>query len=126
MLKKLKLLARGPNFDVITWIGYDINMFFFYSKVEDDRSTMQNSGMTLEAKSMHFASSNDNNSDMTSISYFGTIEEIWEVDYVKFRVHAFKCKCVDNNTRVHVDELGFILVDLNNGAYKEDPFMMAY
>jgi len=33
------------------------------------------------------------------------IEESWEVDYVKFRVPVFKCKLVDSNTGVHVDDL---------------------
>jgi len=37
---------------------------------------MQNSGITLEEDSMHFASSKDNNPVMATISYFGVIEEI--------------------------------------------------
>jgi len=41
---------------------------------------------------MHFASSKDNNYVMATINYFEVIEEIWEVDYVKFRVSVFKCK----------------------------------
>jgi len=102
----LKWLARGPNFDVITWSGYDINKFSFYINTEDQKSTMQNSGVTLEIESMHFASSKDNNLVMATISYFGVIEEIWEVGYVKFRVPVFKCKWVDSNKGVHVDDLG--------------------
>ena len=97
-VEHLKWLARGPNFDVITWSGYDINKFSFYTNTEDPKSTMQNSGVTLEAKSMHFASSKDNNLVMATISYYRAIEEIWEVDYVKFRVPVFKCKWVDSNT----------------------------
>ena len=45
---------------------------------------------------------------------------------MKFRVTIFKCKWVDSNTRVHVGDLGFILVDLANIGYKKDPFIMAY
>ena len=75
---------------------------------------------------MHFASSKDNNLVMATISYFGVIEEIWEVDYVKFRVLVFKCKWVDCNTGVHVDDLGFTLVDLTKIGSKEDPFIIAY
>jgi len=44
----LKWLARGPNFDVITWSGYDINKFSFYTITEDQKSIVQNSGVTLE------------------------------------------------------------------------------
>jgi len=119
-------LARGPNFDVITWSAYDINKFSFYTNTEDQKSTMQNSGVTLEVESMHFASSKDNNPVMATISYFGVIEEIWEVDYVKFRVSIFKCKWVDSNTGVNVDDFGFTLVDLSKIGYKENLFIMAY
>ena len=87
-----KWLARGPNFDVITWSGYDINKFSFYIIIEDHKSIMHNSGVTVEAESMHLASSKDNNPVMATISYYGIIEEIWDVDYVKFRVPVFKCK----------------------------------
>jgi len=85
---------------------------------------MHNNGVTLEAESMHFASSKDNNPVMATISYFVVIE--WEVDYVKFRVPVFKYKWVDCNTGVHVDDLGFTLVDLTRIGSKKDPFIMAY
>jgi len=62
----LKWLAQGPNFDFITWSGYDINKFNFYTNTQ--KSTMQNSGVTLEVESMHFASSKDNNHVMITIS----------------------------------------------------------
>jgi len=122
----LKWLARGPNFDVITWFVYDINKFSFYTNIEDKKSTMQNSGVTLKAESMHFASSKDNNPVMATISYFEVIKEIWKVDYVKFRVLVFKYKWVDSNTGVHVDDLGFTLVDLAKIDSKENLFIMAY
>jgi len=70
----LKWLARGLNFDIITWSGYDIN-FSFYINTEDQKIEMQNSGVTLEIESIHFASSKDNNPVMATISYFGVIEE---------------------------------------------------
>jgi len=37
VVEHLKWLARGPNFDVITWSGYDINKFFFYTNTEDKK-----------------------------------------------------------------------------------------
>ena len=33
-VEHLKWLARGPNFDVITWSGYDINKLSFYTNTE--------------------------------------------------------------------------------------------
>ena len=56
---------------------------------------------------------------------FGVIEEIWELDYIQFRVPVFKCKWVNETTGVHRDHLGFTLVDLNKVGYKEEPFIMA-
>ena len=47
------------------------------------------------------------------------------VDYGPFRVPVFKCKWVDSNTGVKIDELGFNLVDLNKVGHKEEPFIMA-
>jgi len=73
-------------------------MLSFYTKIEDDKSIMQNYSMTLETESMHFASLKDNNLVMATISYFGVVEEIWKVDYVTFKVPIFKCKWVDSTT----------------------------
>jgi len=58
--KTLRLLV-GPNLNVPTWKGYDINNYSFYTKFEDDKSSMQNSGVTIDADSKHFCSASDNN-----------------------------------------------------------------
>jgi len=117
-------LARGPNNDVITYGGYYINNHCFYSKMEDDKSRVQNSEVTLQAESVHFASSKDKNPITASMSYFGIIHEIWEVDYVTFRVPVFKCKWVDSNSGVGTDDFGFTLVDLNKMSDTNEPFIM--
>ena len=121
----LRKLADGPKRNVITWQGYDINKYSFYTKAQDQKSTMQNSGVTLRAESQHFASVHDDNPCVAFIPYFGFIEEIWELNYVKFTVCVFKCKWVDSNTGVRTDDVGFTLVDLNKLAYQNDPFIMA-
>ena len=59
--KTLTLLAIGPNLNVLTWKGYDINNYSFYTKSQDDKSTVQNSGVTVDAHSDYFSSSLDNN-----------------------------------------------------------------
>ncbi|XP_027364391.1 uncharacterized protein LOC113871494 [Abrus precatorius] len=122
----LQRLAQGPNFDVFTFCGYDINNYSFYTKAQDDKSTMQNSRVMIVAQSMHFSTKNDNNLITASMWYFGVIEDIWEVDYGPFRVPIFKCKWVDSNSGVKIDELGFTLVDLNKVGHKEEPFIMAF
>ena len=118
-------LARGPNTDVITYGGYYINNYCFYSKMEDDKSRVQNSGVTLQAEAVHFSSSKDKNPITASMSYFDIIQEIWEVGYVTFRVPVFKCKWVDSNSGVGTDDLGFTLVDLKKMSYTDEPFIMA-
>ena len=81
--------------------------------------------MSVEAYSAHFCSASDNNSIEALMPYFGVIEEIWELDYIQFRVPIFKCKWVNGNISVHRDQLGFTLVDLNKVGYKEEPFIMS-
>jgi len=72
----LRKLADGPKRNVITWQGYDINKYSFYTKAQDEKSTIQNTGVTLRAESQHFASVHDDNPCVASIPYFGFIEEI--------------------------------------------------
>jgi len=122
--KMLRKLADGPKRNVITWQGYDINKYSFYTKAQDKKSIMQNSGVTLRAESQHFASVHDDNPRIASIPYFGFIKEIWEFNYVKFIVCVFKCKWVDTNTGAQTDDVGFTLVDLKKLAYQNGPFIM--
>ena len=49
--KILRKLANEPKRDVITWQGYNINKYSFYTKSQDDESTMQNSGVSLRVES---------------------------------------------------------------------------
>ena len=121
----LRKLAYGPIRNVITWQGYDINKYSFYTKTQDEKSTMQNSRVTLRVESQHFTSVHDDNPRVASIPYFGFIEEIWELNYVKFNVCVFKCKWVDNNIGVRINDLGFTLVGLKKLAYQNDSFIMA-
>jgi len=69
-------LVVGPNLNVLTWKGYDINSYSFHTKSQDDKSSMQNSGVTVEANSEHFSSASNSNPIETSMPYFGVIEEI--------------------------------------------------
>jgi len=56
--------------------------------------------------------------------YFGVIEEIWEVNYVKFSVCVFKCKWIDSNIGVRTNDFGFTLVDLKKLAYQNESLIM--
>jgi len=86
---------------------------------------MQNSRVILRAECQHFASVHDENPCVASIPYFGFVEEIWELNYVKFIICVFKCKWVDNNTGMWIDDVGFTLVDLKQLTYQNNHFIMA-
>jgi hypothetical protein len=122
---KVKWLSRGPSIHPFSYNGYVINGYTFYTEAQDDRSTMQNSGVTLAARAMHVSSAKDRNPVYADMSYFGVIQDIWEMDYTRFRVTVFGCKWVDNNYGVQIDNSGFILVDFNRVGSKDDPFILA-
>ena len=122
--KMFRLLAIGPNLNVPTWKGYDINHYSFYTKSQDDKSSMQNSGVSVDGQSHHFCSASDNSPIEACMPYYGVIEDIWELDYGEFRVPLFKCKWVNGNTGVRQDKMGFTLVDLKKVGYKDDTFIM--
>ena len=123
--KTLKWLAWGPFENVTTWSGYDINGFSFYTKDQDGKSTVQNSGVMVVAEAMHFSSSKDKNPRLESMSYYGVIEEMWDISYTKFNIPVFKCLWVDN-TGVHTDDkFGFTLVELDRVGHTTEPFILA-
>jgi len=74
--KTLRLLAVGPNLNVPTWKRYDINNYSFYTKSQDDKSSMQNNGVTVDVDSYHFCSALDNILIRASMPYFGVIQQI--------------------------------------------------
>ena len=69
-------LADEPKSNVITWQGYNINKYSFYTKSQDNKSTMQNSGVSLRVESQYFAIVHDDNPRVAFMPYFGVIEEI--------------------------------------------------
>ncbi|GJY70799.1 uncharacterized protein Tco_0474502 [Tanacetum coccineum] len=112
-------LAYRPR-RVFHYQGYDINGYTFYTKKQDEKSTVQNSGVTLVA-----TTTDNSRLSVAKESYYGVIEEIWELDYNTFFVPLFKCKWVDNIRGVKVDKDGFTCVNLSTDSYSSDPFILA-
>ena len=91
-------LENGSSDDIVTWLAqipsptiakyqaYDINGNMFYTKDRDQRTMYQNSSVRIESLS---AGKNPKKE-----VYYGTIQKIWELDYVKIKVSLFKCKWV--------------------------------
>ncbi|KAM6570329.1 hypothetical protein CsatB_018314 [Cannabis sativa] len=121
----LSRIALGPTFAVAKHETYIVRGKRCHTKSRDDAREVQNSGIRIVAETMHFASAKDRNPVLGTMTYYGVIEEIWELNYFAFRIPLFKCSWVDNNVGVKTDELGFTLVDLSKRGSKNDPFIMA-
>ena len=121
----IKWLAQGPNTDVVCWKAYDINNYCFHTKSQDAVSTMQNSGVMIVADTVQIPRSGNQSSNSVFVSYYGVIDEIWEMMYTTFRVAIFKCLWVDSQRGVKTDDFGITLVNFNKLGHKDDPFVMA-
>ena len=80
--------------------------------------------MSLVAQTISVASSKDKNPVTSNITYYGVIREIWDLDYVIFRIPIMKCDWVHTRGGVMKDRLGFTLVDLQRMGHKSDPFIL--
>ncbi|KAL0544964.1 hypothetical protein IC582_020094 [Cucumis melo] len=121
----LRWIAHGPHHFVITYSCYAINRCCYHTKsCENDRS-VQNSGVSLVAKTMQVSSSKDKKPVIGDLSFYGVIQEIWKLNYNTFNVPVFKCDWVQNSGGIQIDELGYVLVDLNRVEHKSDSFILA-
>ena len=66
----LYLLSQLPSSNIMTFKGYETNGNTFYMIAQDKKSTNQNSGV-------HFDAATKRGKD----TYYGYIEDIWELDY---------------------------------------------
>jgi hypothetical protein len=112
----LQKLTRDPIFTVVTYQGYDINGYTFYTERQDKKSTYQNSDVRVDAYDVM---------GEDKIMYYGQIQEIYELDFHGFQIPLFRCNWVDANKGVVKDKYGFITVDLNHQGYKSEPFVLA-
>ncbi|KAK1668383.1 hypothetical protein QYE76_056542 [Lolium multiflorum] len=109
--KQLYLLAKQPSSTISTFQGYEINGNTFYTFAQDKKSTNQNSGVRFDAE--------DGNGN--KVTYYGYIEEIWELDYgPNFKVPLFRCKWFNLKDGVQVDpQYGMTTVDFKNLGHEE-------
>ena len=99
---------------ILTFQGYDINGYTFYTKAQDDKSTNQNSGVRIDAY--------DTNGEKDI--YYGWIDEIWQLNYGCLKVPLFRCKWVGLDG-VKIDKHGMTTMELGLLAYEEEPFVLA-
>jgi hypothetical protein len=99
----------------------DINGYTFYTMAQDKKSKYQNSGVHVRA----IVDDSHDDNDMETETYYGQIEEIWELDYVGLKVAFFQCRWVTNGKRaVSKDKYVYFSVDLRVFGYKNEPFVL--
>ena len=123
--EELRWIARGPTIMPLRHQSYVIDGRRFNTKARDGVRVNQNSGISITAETMQVSSAKDKSPYRGPLTYYGVIEEIWELDYCAFRIPVFKCAWADINSGVRKDELGFTIVDLNKLRSKNDPFVLA-
>ena len=65
---------------------------------------------------------NDGNKD----SYFGVIEEIWELEYGPLMIPLFRCQWVNRaGGGITIDRYEMTIVDFKKIGYKDEPFVLA-
>ena len=89
--ESLQWLAHGPKFNVKSFYSFTINGSRFTTQARDKVRVNQNSGVKMVAQTMQFASSKDGNPVLSNITYYGIIQEIWELDYEVFNETIFLC-----------------------------------
>ncbi|KAI5336008.1 hypothetical protein L3X38_026142 [Prunus dulcis] len=114
--KRTKWLQDKHNSTFIQWLHF---------KAQNDVRIVQNSGVYLLAHNMQVASPKDKNLIVSNTDFYGVIQEIWDLDYQKFRILFLRCDWIDNTLGLVVDELGFTLVDLSKIGHRNDQFAMA-
>ena len=119
---ELEVLALGPNRTARRYTGYVINGYRFHTNVRYSRCTTQNSGVFLTAQTTSFASSRDQNPIVGDVNYYGSIENIIELDYWReFTVVLFKCHWYQQEKYPP----GLIRVNFSKLCHKSDPHVLA-
>nr|CAD40434.3 OSJNBa0035B13.7 [Oryza sativa Japonica Group] len=114
--QQLAFLARGPSGSIATFQGYEINGFTFYTRAQDMKSMNHNGAVRIDAMGH----------DGTTGTYYGAIEDKWELDHGPLKVPLFRCQWVRlTGGGVTIDDSGMTTVDLNKVGYSDEPFVLA-
>jgi hypothetical protein len=59
-------------------------------------------------------------------SYYGFVEEIWELDYRPLKIPLFRCQWVNQaGGGITINRYGMTIVDFKKIGYKDEPFVLA-
>lgn len=104
--------------------SYNINGFCFVTRDRELNRVTQNSGALLVAQTISIASLKDKILVISNITYCGVIREIWDLNYVMFKIPMIKYDWVHTKGRFIKDRLGFTLVDLQRLGHKSYLFIL--
>ncbi|XP_026441128.1 uncharacterized protein LOC113340137 [Papaver somniferum] len=119
--ENLRWISHGPHYELAKHTVYRINGYLFRTRSRD--RIHQNSGISVAANDMHI--SRDDGVTYGKASYYGVLQEIWELDYCERKIHLFKCNWVDTKCGVKSDILGYNIFELTMLGHKNDPFILA-
>ncbi|XP_074351361.1 uncharacterized protein LOC141690463 [Apium graveolens] len=121
--KKKSKLSGKPSYFILTYEGYVADGVRYFTKERDDSRVVQNSGVSLVAKTVQVSSAKDLNLVESNMTFYGIILDIWELDYHEFKAPLFLCKWAENERGIKVDDIGFTLVDFSRQGYKKDKYV---
>lgn len=118
----IRWLAGKPSFSVLTYEGYIVDGVRYHTKERDNARVVQNSGVSLVARTVQVSSAKDVNPVECELTFYGIVQEIWELDYHAFKAPLFLCTWAATDRGVKSDDLGFTLVNFNRPGHKQDKF----
>jgi hypothetical protein len=80
--------SSGALFTTTRYQAMDINGYIFYTTAQDKKSVYQNSGVRVQVVVDDSHADDDTETD----TYYGQIDEIWELDYVGLKVALFRSR----------------------------------
>ena len=95
-----KWISREPSVNVIKFSSYMINGTLFNTRERDNNRNTQNSGVSLVAKTMQVSSAKDKNPVECDMTFYGVVNEIWELDYITTRVPVLFCDWVKSYSNI--------------------------
>ncbi|XP_056695556.1 uncharacterized protein [Spinacia oleracea] len=80
---------------------------------QDEKSVVQNSGVKVVASSRVYASAKDKRPFDSTQSYYGVIEEIWELDYTYFVIPIFRCQWANNHNASLAKQVFYVVDNID-------------
>ena len=120
---RIKEFSRGPSNVAKRFSSYLINGYKFHTMKRDAKHKTQNFGVTLVSWTSSFASSKDENPKTEPITHYGSIKDIFELDYYShFKFVLFKCDWFEAKEYKY----GLTSVYFSKKVYQNDPFVLSF